>query len=160
MGQRFAHDHQQRHGDQRLDEGHAYLIAAAVEGGQEHGVEHRVQQKARREQRQIGIHAHQIVLARLQTHCQQRAGPQYRQRQQFHQRHQHAACLYRVPLGNRQNGGIVDILLFPDVQEREEQPQHHIEKDDGIGVVGDQHHDAEQAEHRRHGVAHQPQLLI
>ena len=51
-------------------------------------------------------------------------------------------------------------LSVPYVQKCEEQPQHHVEKDHGVRIVGDEHHDAEQAEDKRHGMAHQPELLI
>ena len=74
--------------------------------------------------------------------------------------HEQAVGLDGIPLPDGQQGGVVHVFLLPTVKEGEEQPQHHIEPHDGIGVGRDQQHDSEQAEHQRHRLAHQPQLLI
>ena len=160
MGQRLKHDHRQRGGNDRLDKCHAHLVAVRVKRRQKNGIEHRIQQEPGGKQRQIGIQPHQVVLPRLQADRQQGAGHQHRQRQQLDQRREQTAGLYRVPFGNRQQRRVVQVLLLPHIQKGEKQPQHHIEKDDSVGVVWNDDHEAEQAEYRRHGMAHQPQLLI
>ena len=148
-----------RHDDTRLHEGYAHLVGRPVEGQQEHGVEHGEQHQSAGEQRHIGIEAHGIV-PDPQLRPQQGEGDGDDQRQQLDEPHEQAVGLDGVPLSDGQQGGVVHVLLLPPVEEGEEQPQHHIEPHDGIGVGRDQQHDSEQAEHQRHRLAHQPQLLI
>ena len=149
-----------RGGDHSLEKRRAHLVAVTIKAGQKNRVEHRIQEERRRKQRRIGIQSHLIASQRIDPRAEHRTGSSHRQRSQFNDHAEQHRRLHVVPLADRQQRREVRVPLLAALHEAEKQAQHNIEKRHGIGIAGNQQHGAEQNEHQRHGVAHQPELLI
>ena len=160
MHHRLRHSHQGPQGYIGFDIGCADLVSAAIQAGEKHQIEHGIKQETHAQQHEIAVHAHGVVFAGLYPGRQQAEKRRYHHRQKLDEHCENHGSLYRIPFADGQQGGIIDILLLPHVQESEKQPQGHIEKCHGIGIIRDQDHGAKQAENQGHRVAQQAELLI
>ena len=153
------HEHEQRRGNDRLEEGRPDLIGRLIKRAKQNRVEQRIEHQCEAEERDVRVHANEVA---ADGRVRAPHGERHRdhERGNLDQRREQARRLHGVALADGEDGGIVDVLLLAHVQEREEQPQHHIEPHDRERVVRDHQHHPEHAEDRRHRVAHQPQLLI